>query len=87
MQAPGIHSNGELRILLCRGLLCRLAKQTPGQKLTPGELQAFLHRLLDTYQPQNDQESYLMQMLKTYKVSDEYDEQMPQLLQMGLMDQ
>ena len=43
--------------------------------------------LLDTYQPQNDQESYLMQMLKTYKVSDEYDEQMPQLLQMGLMDQ
>ncbi len=69
------------------GLLCRLAKQTPGQNLTPGELQAFLQPLLNTYQPQNDQESYLMQMLKTYKVSDEYDEQMPQLLQMGLMDQ
>ena len=77
---------GNYEFYYAGGLLCRLAGMTPEQELQPKELYAFLQTPLDTYKPQNDQESYLIKMLKDYKVPDEYDDQMPQLMQMGLTD-
>lgn len=78
---------GNYEYYYAAGLFCRLANQIPAQDLHPGALHAFLQPLLDTYKPQNERESYLMKMLKEYKTAEEYDEQMPQLLQMGLADQ
>lgn len=68
------------------GLLCMLAGQLPQQGLKPKELSAFLQPLYESYEPRNEQESYLVKLLKEYKVPDEYDEQMAQLLQMGLQE-
>lgn len=78
---------GNYEFYYAAGVLCRLAGKAPGQELLPKQLRDFLETLLDTYEPRDDQESYLLKLLKEYKVSEEYDAQMPQLLQMGLAEQ
>ena len=78
---------GNYEFYYAGGLLCRLAKTQPQPGMQPEQLYAFLQPLLDTYQPKNEQESYLVKLLKEYKVSDECDGQMAELLQMGLKEQ
>lgn len=78
---------GNYEFYYAAGVLCARTGQTPEQTLQPKELYAWIQPLLDTYVPKNEQEAYLVKLLKEYKVSDEYDEQMAELLQMGLAEQ
>jgi hypothetical protein len=77
---------GNYEFYYAGGLLCRLAKTQPQPGMQPEQLYAFLQPLLDTYQPKNEQESYLVKLLREYKVSGEYDAQMEQLFEMGLKE-
>ncbi len=77
---------GNYEFYYAGGLLCCLAKTQPQPGMQPEQLYAFLQPLLDTYQPKNEQESYLVKLLREYKVSGEYDAQMEQLFEMGLME-
>ncbi len=78
---------GNYEFYYAAGLLCCLAGKKPEQEIRPKELHAFVMPLADTYEPKNEQESYLVKLLKEYKVSDEYDEQMMELLQMGMKEE
>jgi len=77
---------GNYEFYYAAGVLCALAGRKPEQPLEPKQLYAFIQPLFDTYKPENERESYLMKLLKEYKVPDEYDEQMAELLQMGLAE-
>ncbi len=39
-----------------------------------------------TTEPKDEQEAYLIKMLGGYKVQEEYNEQMPMLMQMGILE-
>ena len=77
---------GNYEFYYAAGVLCALAGQMPEQAVPPKELYVFIQPLLDTYESKNEQEAYLVKLLKGYKVTDEYDEQMAELLQMGLAE-
>ncbi len=77
---------GNYEFYYAGGLLCRLAGRIPEQAFQPHELYDFLEPLLADYKPQNQQETYLVKLLKGYKPEDTYDEQMAQLLAMGLKE-
>lgn len=77
---------GNYEFYYAAGVLCARTGRTPEQTLQPKELHAWIQPLLDTYEPKNEQEAYLVKLLKEYKVSDEYDEQMAELLRMGLAE-
>ncbi len=74
---------GNYEFYYAAGRLCALTGQKPDPSLHPKELYEWLQPYLDTYEPQNEQEAYLIKMIKEYKVLDEYDGQMMELLQMG----
>lgn len=81
-----IHSSiliGNYEFYYSCGLLCGLSGQTPPDDIRPEELFAFVSPLLESYDPKNEKEDYLLKMLKGYKVQKDYDGQMAQLLQMG----
>lgn len=77
---------GNYEFYYAGGLLCRLAGKLPAQDMQPEELYAFLKPLLEIYEPKNEQEAYLVKLLQGYKIGEKYDEQMQQLLQMGLKE-
>ena len=77
---------GNYEFYYASGLLCHLAGNIPKSDIRPEELLAFIEPILDTYHPENEEEAYLLNLLRSYKASEEYDEQMPQLLQLGLKD-
>lgn len=75
---------GNYEFYYAAGVLCARTGRMPEQDVKPEELYAFIHPILDTYEPGNEQEAYLVKLLKEYKVLDEYDEQMAELLKMGM---
>lgn len=77
---------GNYEFYYAGGLLCRLAGTIPEQTFRPEDFYAFLQPVMDSYEPQKEQEAYLVKMLKEYKAADEYDGQMAELMQMGLKE-
>lgn len=77
---------GNYEFYYAGGWLCALAGSSPETNLRPEEFYAFLKPLLATYQPKDEQEAYLIKMLGGYKVQEEYNEQMPMLMQMGILE-
>lgn len=75
---------GNYEFYYAGGLLCKLAGKIPPHDIQPKEFYTFLEPLFVSYEPKNKQEAYLIHLLKNYKASAQYDEQMPQLMQMGL---
>ncbi len=78
---------GNYEFYYAGGLLCRLTATIPEQGLRPVEFYEFLQTVIDHYEPQKEQEAYLVQMLKDYKAAEEYDIQMAELMQMGLKEE
>ncbi len=77
---------GNYEFYYAGGWLCALAGSSPETDLRPEEFYAYLKPLLATYQPKDEQEAYLIKMLGGYKVQEEYNEQMPMLMQMGILE-
>lgn len=77
---------GNYEFYYAGGLLCALAGKKPQRVLQPGAFYAYLQPLFDTYEPKNEKEAYLVKLLREYKVGEEYQEQMAQLMQMGLQE-
>lgn len=77
---------GNYEFYYAGGLLCALAGKTPDPQLRPQEFYGFLQPLLDTYESADERETYLVRLLKGYKAVEEYDNQMAELMQMGLQE-
>lgn len=77
---------GNYELYYAGGLLCRLAGQIPDLAIKPDAFYQFLTPIIESYVPQNDRERYLIRLLKYYKAGQDYDDQMPELLQMGLKE-
>ena len=75
---------GNYEFYYAGGRLCALAGVNPDRGMMPEEFYAFLEPLFDTYEVKNEEEEYLVKMLRGYKVLGEYDEQMRELMEMGV---
>lgn len=69
----------------CGLLSCLSGIPLPSYK-TPAELQEKMTQALENYHPQNEREKNLIHMIKYYKPDENMDEQVLELLQMGLTE-
>lgn len=82
MQASIMLGNYEL--YYGAGLFCKIKGITVDEDILPEVLFTFILTELEGFVGANEQEKYLAKILKNYKLEEGYDEQMKELLQMGL---
>lgn len=69
------------------GLLSKIGQVELPDEIKPLELRELLDEKLDSIQPEDEKEAYLIQMLKEYKPDELYDAQMGELLLWGKGEQ
>lgn len=79
---------GNYEMYYAAGLIAQLTNREIAADIQPEALHDLVHGWIDSYAPANGQEKHLVHMLKYYHPDPErYDDQMKQLLQMGLHEQ
>ena len=79
---------GNYELYYAAGLLGKLMNREIPADIQPEELHDLVHGWLEEFTPADGHEKHLAHMLKYYHPDpDRYDEQMAQLLQMGLHEQ
>lgn len=81
MQASVLVGNYELYYLA--GLMKKLFNVPVNAQMKPEELYETIQENLESLQPKDEKEEYLIKLVSVYKVLEDYDEQMTELFQMG----
>lgn len=69
------------------GLFSKLGGIAVEEDILPEALQELIAPALKQFSSEDAREQYLVKLLTNYKVSDEYDEQMKELLQLGIKEE
>ncbi len=75
---------GNYEFYYAAGLACKLYGLEVDRDSTPTQLVEFMQENLQKMTPSNDKEQYLTSILQDYMAEDRYDEDMKELLVMGL---
>lgn len=76
---------GNYEFYYASGLLCKILGREVPADIKPDALGELVQKLLASYEPTDGREVHLKQMLRYYHPNvDRYDDQMAQLLKMGL---
>ncbi len=79
---------GNYEMYYAAGLLAQLTNHEIAADIQPEALHDLVHGWIDGFTPANGHEKHLAHMLKYYHPDpDRYDDQMAQLLQMGMQEQ
>jgi hypothetical protein len=78
---------GNYEYYYCAGLLCQLMGKPVDPDIQPEALHELVTGLLPDFTPNGGQEQHMARMLKYYHPDEKYDEQMAELLKMGLQEQ
>ncbi|MBO5303600.1 MAG: DUF3837 domain-containing protein [Lachnospiraceae bacterium] len=78
---------GNYEFYYAAGLFCKLQNITVEEEIAPMELWEKILPYLQNFIGEDAKEKYLVKLLSNYKVLEDYDEQMKELLQMGLNEE
>ncbi|MBO5372267.1 MAG: DUF3837 domain-containing protein [Lachnospiraceae bacterium] len=78
---------GNYEFYYAAGLFCRLRGITIEEEIMPEALREKILPELKGFAGDDKKEKYLVKMLMNYKVLEDYDEQMKELLHMGLQEE
>lgn len=79
---------GNYEFYYAGGILCKLTDREVAADIRPEALHELVSESLETFSPADGHQKHLAHMLKYYHPDPErYDEQMAELLQMGLQEQ
>lgn len=78
---------GNYEFYYAAGLFCKIKGITVEEDIAPPALQEKILPELKAFSSEDAREQHLVKLLLNYKVTEEYDEQMKELLQMGLREE
>lgn len=78
---------GNYEFYYAAGVFCKLQGISVEEEISPMALKDSILPELESFKSEDEREKYLVKLLMNYKVLDEYDEQMKELLHMGLNEE
>jgi len=85
MQTSVLLGNYEFYYLA--GLMKKLFEIDLSEELNPQEMIEKIHAKMDSIEPKDEKEAYLLTLVKNYKPLEEYDEQTKELFRWGATEQ
>ena len=78
---------GNYEFYYLAGLMKKVFELDLNEEMQPQEMLAEIHKNLDTLEPKNEQESYLIKLVSIFKPDEKVDDQMKELFQWGATEE